>query len=101
MLLVGGELALKGMSRCLPLHRPHIEHPTHSTSSLSTFPVAPLPTTATTNAMATTAAAQTRITGVYGLSPLLHSLTATVSSDSVVALAVGLAAAHLGLCDYR
>ncbi|PNW87119.1 hypothetical protein CHLRE_02g109850v5 [Chlamydomonas reinhardtii] len=38
--------------------------------------------------------------GVYGLSPLLHSLTATVSSDSVVALAVGLAAAHLGLCDY-
>ncbi|KAG2436275.1 hypothetical protein HXX76_006586 [Chlamydomonas incerta] len=38
--------------------------------------------------------------GVYGLAPLLHSLTATVSTDSVVALAAGLAAAHLGLCDY-
>ncbi|KAG2449226.1 hypothetical protein HYH02_005972 [Chlamydomonas schloesseri] len=38
--------------------------------------------------------------GVYGLAPLLHSLTATVSSDSVVALAAGLAAAHLALCDY-
>ncbi|KAG2484621.1 hypothetical protein HYH03_016575 [Edaphochlamys debaryana] len=38
--------------------------------------------------------------GVYGLTPLLHSLTATVSTDSALALAVALSCAHLFLADY-
>ncbi len=36
-----------------------------------------------------------------GLSPLLHSLTATVSTDSALVLAALLAGLHLFLYDYR
>ncbi|GIL87799.1 hypothetical protein Vretimale_13113 [Volvox reticuliferus] len=37
---------------------------------------------------------------VYGLTPLLRSLAATTSTDSIVALAVGGGILHLALCDY-
>ncbi len=39
--------------------------------------------------------------GVYFLSPLLHTLTRNISSDSVVALAAALLALHLYLYDYK
>ncbi|EFJ51854.1 hypothetical protein VOLCADRAFT_87448 [Volvox carteri f. nagariensis] len=38
--------------------------------------------------------------GVYGLAPLLRSLAATTSTDSIVALAVAGGALHLALYDY-
>lgn len=41
-----------------------------------------------------------QVGGVYFLCPLLHTLTATVAHDSVVALAATLALAHLALADY-
>lgn len=39
--------------------------------------------------------------GVYLLSPLLHSLTRTISEDSVIAMTVGLLILHLYLHDYK
>jgi hypothetical protein len=41
------------------------------------------------------------LAGVLFLSPLLHSLTRTVSEDSVIALTVLLLMAHLFLHDYK
>ena len=41
------------------------------------------------------------VSGVYFLSPLLHSLTRTISTDSVVAMTVGLLLLHLFLHDYK
>ena len=39
--------------------------------------------------------------GVYLLSPLLHSLTRSISEDSIIAMAVGLLILHLYLHDYK
>lgn len=39
--------------------------------------------------------------GVYLLSPLLHSLTRTISEDSIIAMTVGLLILHLYLHDYK
>lgn len=40
-------------------------------------------------------------TGVYLMSPMLHSLTRNVSEDSVIAMIVGLCVTHLFLHDYK
>jgi hypothetical protein len=39
--------------------------------------------------------------GVYLLSPLLRTLTKTISEDSVIAMTVGLLIIHLYLHDYK
>lgn len=39
--------------------------------------------------------------GVYLLSPLLHSLTRTISEDSIIAMTAGLLILHLYLHDYK
>jgi phosphatidylinositol glycan class C protein len=39
--------------------------------------------------------------GVYLLSPLMHTLTRTISEDSIIALTVCALLAHLALHDYK
>ncbi len=51
-------------------------------------------------AAAPAAPAAITLPGVYGLAPLLRSLAATTSTDSVVAMAVAGGGMNLALCDY-
>lgn len=52
-------------------------------------------------AICLSAAVPTWNTGVYLMSPMLHSLTRNVSEDSVIAMIVGLCVTHLFLHDYK